>query len=195
MKTHLRHLILRLFSLTLVGALLAAGLPAPVQAASPASNAHVTCAQNYTVKAGDTLTSIAATYGVTVTELANANNLKEPYLIYVGQVLCIPASASSTTTSGSTTTSSSAEKLIIERGKNTVVIKITGFPKKSIYYVKGKNAARGVYPWYKFGRVKTSKTGSATITLKLPKQLRSTEVIQVCLKNAVTDAVVCQTVR
>lgn len=191
MKTHLRNLLLRGLSLMLALALLAGALPATVQAAAPA----VTCAQNYTVKAGDTLTSIAATYGVTLTELANANNLKDPYTIYVGQVLCIPATATSTTTSGSTTTSTSGQKLTIERDEKSVVITLSGFPKKSVYYVKGKNAARGDYKWYKFGRVKTGKTGSATVTLKLPKSLRQTDVLLMCLKNAVTDAVVCQTVR
>ncbi len=192
MKTPLRNLILRSLSLMLALALLAGALPAPARAAAPA----VTCAQNYTVKAGDTLTSIAATYGVTLTELANANNLKDPYTIYVGQVLCIPATSTSTTTSGSTsTTSTSGQKLGIERDTKSIVVTLSGFPKKSVYYVKAKNAARGDYKWFKFGRVKTSKTGSATVTLRLPKPLRQTDVLLVCLKNAVTDDVVCQTVR
>lgn len=44
----------------------------------------------YTVKAGDTLYSIARKYGVTVTALASANKITNTSLIRVGQVLVIP---------------------------------------------------------------------------------------------------------
>lgn len=44
----------------------------------------------YTVKAGDTLYSIARKYNVTVTALAKANNITNYNLIRVGQVLVIP---------------------------------------------------------------------------------------------------------
>ncbi len=47
----------------------------------------------YTVKRGDTLGSIAKRYGVTVQELVNINNIKNPNLIYVGQVLTIPSAS------------------------------------------------------------------------------------------------------
>ena len=44
----------------------------------------------YTVQAGDTLSSIAAQYGVTVDDLAAANGINDPSLITVGQRLVIP---------------------------------------------------------------------------------------------------------
>lgn len=44
----------------------------------------------YTVKAGDTLYSIAKRYGVTVAQIASANKLSNVNLIRVGQVLAIP---------------------------------------------------------------------------------------------------------
>lgn len=47
--------------------------------------------QTYTVVAGDTLSRIAARYGVTVQELAAANNITDPSRIRVGQVLVIPS--------------------------------------------------------------------------------------------------------
>ncbi|WP_214746772.1 LysM peptidoglycan-binding domain-containing protein [Exiguobacterium sp. s189] len=46
--------------------------------------------KTYTVKSGDTLYSIARTYGVTVSALAAANNITNYSLIYVRQVLIIP---------------------------------------------------------------------------------------------------------
>lgn len=44
----------------------------------------------YIVKAGDTLTRIAAAFGVTVQQIAAANNIANVNLIFVGQVLTIP---------------------------------------------------------------------------------------------------------
>ncbi|MBN2303189.1 MAG: LysM peptidoglycan-binding domain-containing protein [Anaerolineae bacterium] len=44
----------------------------------------------YTVVAGDTLSRIAARFGTTVAALVQANNIVNPNLIYVGQVLTIP---------------------------------------------------------------------------------------------------------
>ncbi|MFN8597686.1 MAG: LysM domain-containing protein [Anaerolineae bacterium] len=41
----------------------------------------------YVVQAGDTLSSIARRYGVTAADLASANGLLNPNLIYVGQRL------------------------------------------------------------------------------------------------------------
>lgn len=46
--------------------------------------------QTYTVQAGDTLSSIAARYGVTVNAICQANGIEDPNLISVGQVLSIP---------------------------------------------------------------------------------------------------------
>lgn len=46
----------------------------------------------YTVKAGDTLSSIARRYGTTVDAIARANHLKNPNYIRVGQKLWIPGS-------------------------------------------------------------------------------------------------------
>ncbi len=46
--------------------------------------------QVYTVRAGDTLYSIARRYGVTVQRIASANRITNPNLIRVGQVLIIP---------------------------------------------------------------------------------------------------------
>jgi lysozyme len=62
--------------------------PAPSGPVSPPS--PVTPAQTYTVKSGDTLTAIAARFGTTVAALSAANNITNPNLISIGQVLKIP---------------------------------------------------------------------------------------------------------
>jgi lysozyme len=47
--------------------------------------------RTYTVKAGDTLSAIAAKFGTTVAAIAAANNISNPNIISVGQVLVIPS--------------------------------------------------------------------------------------------------------
>ena len=51
--------------------------------------------QTYTVQRGDTLSGIARRYGVSAWALTQANSLRNPSLIYVGQVLRIPSSGGS----------------------------------------------------------------------------------------------------
>lgn len=46
--------------------------------------------QTYTVKRGDTLSQIAQRYGVSTADLARANGITNPRLIYAGQQLVIP---------------------------------------------------------------------------------------------------------
>ena len=51
-------------------------------------------AQTYTVEAGDCLWNIAYKLygtGTLYTKLAEANKLADPYIIYIGQILTVPA--------------------------------------------------------------------------------------------------------
>ena len=76
------------------------GLPAPRPAGAPiytptpdaphALPAMRTEVEQYTVKAGDTLGRIAERYGVTLEQLAQQNQIANPNLLSVGQVLIIP---------------------------------------------------------------------------------------------------------
>ena len=63
------------------------GATADSVATSPAATGAST---SYTVKAGDNLASIAATFGVSVRALADANGISDPNYITVGQVLTAP---------------------------------------------------------------------------------------------------------
>jgi murein DD-endopeptidase MepM/ murein hydrolase activator NlpD len=69
------------FAIPLAGAILIA---ANLATLSPADQ------PTYTVQAGDTLTIIAARYGIPVDEIVNANGLSDPNRINIGQVLTIP---------------------------------------------------------------------------------------------------------
>ena len=50
----------------------------------------------YTVKSGDTLWAIAQRYGSTVSKIAADNNISNPNIIHVGQVLVINTGGNST---------------------------------------------------------------------------------------------------
>lgn len=88
-------------ALTLLGAVFA---PVGAQA----------CAAQHTVQRGENLFRIGLTHGVAWPAIAQANNLANPNLIFVGQVLCIPdltaapapsATTGATGTPGATATS------------------------------------------------------------------------------------------
>ncbi len=49
------------------------------------------CLFEYTVKAGDNLYHIGLTFGIPASVIAAVNNLADPNLLFIGQVLCIPA--------------------------------------------------------------------------------------------------------
>lgn len=53
----------------------------------------------YTVKSGDTLSGIGAKLGVNWKNIASANGISSPYIIYVGQKLTIPGGSSSSSNS------------------------------------------------------------------------------------------------
>ena len=66
------------------------GTPAGASEAPPAESAPAEEAATYRVRAGDTLSGIAAEHGTTWQAIARLNKLDDPRKIRVGQVLAIP---------------------------------------------------------------------------------------------------------
>ncbi|MDI4584862.1 LysM peptidoglycan-binding domain-containing protein [Oenococcus sp. UCMA 14587] len=84
---------------------------------STSSSSTSSSSGTYTVESGDTLTSIAKTYGTTVSALVDANDISNPDYIYVGEVLTVGSSTSTTSTStSSSSTSSSSGTYTVESG-------------------------------------------------------------------------------
>lgn len=77
--------------------LLIPGAEAAGAGAQPASPAGGT---TYIVQVGDTMFSIAQRYGTTVDTIAQANNIFNPWYIYVGQQLIIPSGTGESAPSG-----------------------------------------------------------------------------------------------
>lgn len=183
--THLSRLI----RLLVLVALLSAALPQPAAA--------VTCVRNHTVVAGETVSNIAETYKVTTEELAAANNLTTPYTIFVGQILCIPGTATTTTTTGSSTSSSGKKtpSLSIFIVGNKIVIEASNYPERRTYLVRIGEKDFKYDKWVKLGRVRARKDGSIDGTFLFPKGLRNSRVIVVCLKDVANDDVSCARLR
>ncbi len=180
----------RVLAVVLVLAIALAAFPQTGRAAVH----QATCAKSYTVKAGDTLTSIAAQFSVTVQELADLNGLKPPYLIVIGQVLCLPASAktTSTTTSGSTSTTKFTYDVAVKQVGKRIQVNVSGFPARSNYRVRVGASLRFRDDWVIVGKIRTNKSGAGEAFYGLPKDLRDRPYYFMCFKNMVTDTLHCK---
>lgn len=77
------------------GVMIGEASPAPASAVAPAASAsHPAVAGNtHTVARGETLTSIAKMYKVTVDDLQNANHIEDGRKLQAGQTIVIPTAA------------------------------------------------------------------------------------------------------
>jgi LysM repeat protein len=81
------------------GVMIGEGAPNYSPSVAPAEAAHSPAGNSHTVARGETLTSIAKQYNVSVTELQKFNHIENDRKLQIGQTLAIPANGS--TTSGS----------------------------------------------------------------------------------------------
>ncbi len=70
--------------------------PSPTPEPTPPPTTPPPTSGTYTVRPGDTLFRIALQFGTTVSAIAQANNITNPGLIFVGQVLIIPGGTGTT---------------------------------------------------------------------------------------------------
>jgi LysM repeat protein len=190
-----RRLIAGMLALMVMLSLL---LGSSIQAATAQS-----CSTQYKVQSGDTLSSIADKYGTTVQALAAANSLTDPYQIYVGQTLCIPAGAtvSSTGTVSSTSASTTPGFTVTPSGMYVVTIKTNKMAAKTPYYVRlYSGRTRPMGQGTRLGTIKTDKNGNATKSFGIPSSFydknaqRWGKYATYCLKNPWNDASNCQTI-
>lgn len=180
--------------LLLLLSFLALNLPISAQAAK--------CALKYTVQSGDTLYGIAAKYQVKFEELVEVNKLKAPYLLYVGQVLCIPKGAIIPTGTPIPTPAPGtpvASKLPSISGfhlGSVAWIALTNFPKERFVYIKGYQGSK--YYWqntnFQLAIIQVDKKGQFGAYFHMPSELATERVITICAKDALNDDVLaCST--
>jgi LysM repeat protein len=186
---------------------LAAILVMSVLAISMQPAAAQACSKKYTVMKNDTLYSVAATMGVAWEDVVRINGLKPPYVLTVGQLLCIPSGAVRyiTTTPGvKVTQAAKAAKETAEPAmkldgySNYLSIEVTNFPKSKVFYIRGgegwpNDAYTATGPWVRLGRLVTDKNGSGSTAVRLPVQVSFSKMpVIVCLKDTLTDYAYCK---
>lgn len=123
----------------------------------------------YTVRRGDTLTSIARRYNVTVSSIAAANRLSNPNRIYAGQRLFIP---------GKSAYNPGAAALLLSptRGSSGTQVQVTarGFPPNATITV-------GIGPEYseftQVARGTTDASGTFTTRVRIQGQAGTTWIV------------------
>lgn len=108
-----------------------------VAPAAKAGSASAPAAGSYTVRSGDTLSSVAKRLGTTQAALAKANRLANPHLIMAGQRLAVPgraakpakkpAASSHNTFAGRTY----ADHIVNAANKNRAALRAAGVPSRS----------------------------------------------------------------
>ncbi len=188
------RLLPRLLGVALIGAV-CLGLNAAWATGASAAG----CTPSYTVQAGDNLYRIGLKYGVAWPEIAAANNLANPRLIFPGQVLCIPpANATPAPTVAATPTSQPqataqptaapaaipAITVVSVTAGVSVTLQTANFPPHQTFDVRmGKNGTLGVN-----GALVTKQDsglgGSFTATYPIPDSLKNERVIAIRLESA-----------
>lgn len=93
--------------------------PSPTGTPAPEPTEERTTETIHVVVAGDTLTTLAQQYGVTVEEIAAANNMSNVHTLDVGQELVIPAPGGETTTPATEEAPATEERIhVVRAGDN-----------------------------------------------------------------------------
>lgn len=191
MKTKQLNITILAISIFAAIALLMAFLPQPAQAA--------TCVAYYVVKEGDTTPYIAHTFGLKWGEIADANDLEAGDKLVVGTRLCIPPTDSGTSpaTGGGTSTylpeTDSKARFSVTISGNKMFLNLSKFSINHVYLVKVRDAQVGVGGWEKLEKIKIKKTTTYNLVINVPKDLRDTLFLSVCLKDQTSDELVCRT--
>ena len=186
-------------SFLLILTLLAVMLPQP---AAAQSTTQAPCAVRHTVKAGETLSSIAYQYGVTYLDVAEANDLQAPYVLQIGQILCIPGGTrpqdtpkvtSSTTDSVGSYSITKNPNLKVYPGFSSVWVKVNRMRVTTVYNVRINNTCQ-LANYITIGSLRTDKNGNYEGFFPLPKSFAFPRVVTVCIKDATTDKTTCESV-
>lgn len=151
--------------------------------------------RRYTIRAGDTVTSIARRFGATVESVLRANRLQATSIIYPGASLTIPGGESSASTIAASTASSVAKLTItrytVARGDSLSAIATKfGVSLGSLMSSNGFSASSIIYPGQSIVVPSTSAyvPGHGVVTLLDADQSRNARtIIQVGRSLGVSD--------
>jgi LysM repeat protein len=84
----------------------------PAPTAAPTASPTATAARSYVIAAGDTVSKIAAKFGVTAQAILTANALNWSSIIYAGRSITIPSSGSAASQTASTTVAQAPSTIV-----------------------------------------------------------------------------------
>jgi hypothetical protein len=158
-----------------------------------AGAASAKCDTYYSVRRGDTLTSIGEKYDYAANQVVDASKLVKPYSIYVGQRLCIPDDENKDAPKiDSKYTNKAAAYFTAGRAGDNLAIHTFLYPKTKVL-VKAGAAASTRAKYLNLGT--QTVQGDQTFKVKLPSELKNVKNLQVCLKDRTTSYLQCVNVR
>lgn len=129
------------------------GGSAPAKPTPAPAPAKPVAAGTYTVKKGDTLSGIAAKYGTTYQQLAAINGIKNPNLIYPGQVIKLTGSAPAAKPAAKPSAPAAQYYTVVKGDNLTKIAKKYGTTVQQLVAWNGIKNPNLIYPGQKF-RVK-----------------------------------------
>lgn len=181
MNTSRSHILRHFMAVLIAVSMLMAAFPRTAQAA--------TCADRYTVREGDTKSSISRHFDVNWEDIADASDIDASDRIRPGQRLCIPE------VDNNDERPNANVRLRASATHTLLTLTISGLSqKKAIFITRVRDASVGVGGFSKLGNIKVKKSDTAKKSFTIPKELMNALYLQVCIKNASTDEMRCQTV-
>ena len=180
----------KLLAVLLILSLLAALLP--TMASGAPLQEEKKCSRYFEVNRNSTLKKIADAFGYTPAQIADANDMKSPYTIYVGQSLCIPTKkVSNLKAVSSTNYNAKAVSFVAGRQDNYILLHMYNYPKTTVILKAGDASGGKLY------KITTIDDASAfngkTLRYKIPTDLQSANKLRICLKDRTTGHLQCVT--
>ena len=173
----------KLIFLFLALVIVLSALPGTALAAKPR------CVERYTVKEGDTLSSIAKKFDLAWNEITVANRLKEPYLLTVGQRLCIPPEKD--VKSEGKAPDRKAVDFTVSAAKRTITIS-GKFPVDGKFLIKVDDAQKTGRKWFKVATMEVKEDKAFKESFKLPEDMGYVAIVDICLKDQRTSVLACK---
>ena len=154
--------------------------------------AKISCAFDYQVRYGDTLEKIANRFNVKPVDIVRVNKIQRPYIIYVGQGICIPdRSKAGFKDLPNVYARAQAGYFVASWDARGVKIQVLNARSNDNFYVRVSDPGSEKSKTFKIGIMKTTKKGGNTSTYRLPRELRGVNQLTVCLKSARSNVLMC----
>ena len=175
----------KLLAALLIISLLAALLPTMAFGAE-----ETKCSRHYEVNRNSTLKKVADAFGYTPAQIADANEMKSPYTIYVGQSLCIPSKkVSGLKAVPSSNYNAKAVSFVAGRQDNYILLHLYNYPKTTVI-LKAADSSGGKQ--YKVTTIDDASVfNGRTLRYKIPTDLQSASKLRICLKDRTTGYLQC----